>query len=117
MARLKPGLSGNDVLMQVLADMKAAGIDGTMYSHPIGDHGHGAGPMIGLWDRQEPIPGRGEVPVLPNSWYSIELQATTPIPEWDGQRVQSAQEEDVTIDEKGNVSWVLERQTGYHIVR
>jgi hypothetical protein len=116
-ARLKPGLSGNEVLLQVLADMKAAGIDGTMYSHPIGDHGHGAGPMIGLWDRQEAIPGRGEVPVLPNSWYSIELQATTAVPEWDGQRVQSAQEEDVSIDEKGAVSWILERQTKYHVIR
>ena len=116
-ARLKPGLSGNDVLLAVLADMKAAGIEGSMYSHPIGDHGHGAGPMIGLWDRQEPIPGRGEVAVLPNSWYSIELQATTAVPEWNGQRVSSQQEEDVSIDADGKVSWVLERQTRYHLVK
>ncbi len=117
LSRLKPGATGNQVLLQVLSDMKAAGIDGTMYTHPIGDHGHGAGPLIGLWDRQEAIPGRGDIPVLPNTWYSIELQATTAVPEWGGQRLRSAQEEDVVMDENGAVTWVLERQTRYHLVR
>ena len=44
------GMSGNNVLHAVLEQMRAEGLDGTMYSHPIGDHGHGAGPLIGLWD-------------------------------------------------------------------
>jgi len=48
--RMRPGRSGNEVLADTLAAMKAAGIDGTVYSHPIGDHGHGAGPLIGLSD-------------------------------------------------------------------
>jgi Xaa-Pro aminopeptidase len=115
--RLKPGRTGNEVLLDTLAAMKAAGIDGTVYTHPIGDHGHGAGPLIGLWDRQEPVPGRGEARVLPSTWFSIELQATTPAPEWGGQGVRSAQEEDVVVDGSGRVSWVLERQTRYHLVR
>ena len=68
------GMSGNDVLHAVLEQMRAEGLDGTMYSHPIGDHGHGAGPLIGLWDYQEGVPGRGDVPVLANMWYSTELQ-------------------------------------------
>ena len=49
---MRPGRTGNEVLADTLAAMKAAGIDGTVYTHPIGDHGHGAGPLIGLWDRQ-----------------------------------------------------------------
>ena len=60
--------------------MKAAGIDGTVYSHPIGMNGHGAGPLIGLWDYQDGVPGRGDAKVIPNMWFSIELQATTPVP-------------------------------------
>eukprot|EP01043_Picozoa_sp_COSAG02_P080936 COSAG02_NODE_19495_length_879_cov_0.919231_2_plen_46_part_00 len=33
-----------------------------MYSHPIGDHGHAAGPLIGLADlNNEPVPVRGDV--------------------------------------------------------
>lgn len=115
--RLKPGRSGNAVLADVLAAMKKVGLTGTVYTHPIGDHGHGAGPVIGLWDRQDGVPGRGDVLVLPSTWYSIELEATTPVAEWDGQPVRSAQEEDAVIDENGRLSWVLERQTRYHLVR
>jgi len=97
--------------------MRAAGIDGTVYSHPVGDYGHAAGPLIGLWDRQDGVPGRGDVPILPGTWFSIELQAATPVPEWDGQRVRSMQEEDAAIDVEGEVTWVLRRQTSYHLVR
>lgn len=115
--RMKPGRSGNEVLADTLEAMKRAGLQGTVYTHPIGDHGHGAGPLIGLWDRQEGVPGRGDVLLLPSTWFSIELQATTPVPEWDGQPLRSAQEEDALIDENGKVAWVLERQTRYHLVR
>jgi hypothetical protein len=55
--------------------------------------------------------------VLPSTWFSIELQATTPVPEWGNQRVRSAQEEDVAIDADGNVTWVLTRQEKYHLVK
>jgi len=115
--RMKPGRTGNEILADTLSAMKAAGIEGTVYTHPIGDHGHGAGPLIGLWDRQEGVPGRGDVALLPSTWFSIELQATTPVPEWNDQPLRSAQEEDVTVDESGRVSWVLSRQTKYHLVR
>jgi Xaa-Pro aminopeptidase len=116
MERIRPGRSGNDVLLDALAAMKAAGIKGSIYSHPIGDHGHGAGPIIGLWDRQEPIPGRGDVLLLPNTWYSIELSARTPVPEWGGQELWVGQEEDAVLTEQGVMQWVLKRQTEYHLV-
>jgi len=115
--RMKPGRTGNEVLLETLAAMKAEGIEGTVYTHPIGDHGHGAGPLIGMWDRQQPIPGRGDIALLPSTWFSIELQATTGVPEWNGQRVRSAQEEDALLAEDGTISWVLGRQTRYHLVR
>jgi Xaa-Pro aminopeptidase len=114
--RMRPGRSGNEVLADTLAAMKAAGIDGTVYSHPIGDHGHGAGPLIGLWDRQQGVPGRGDVLLLPSTWFSVELQASVAVPEWGGQRVRSAQEEDVVLGDDGRVRWVLPRQTSYHLV-
>jgi Xaa-Pro aminopeptidase len=112
-----PGRSGNDVLARILERMRSEGINGTVYTHPIGDHGHGAGPLIGLWDRQEGVPGRGDVPLRANTWFSIELQATTPVPEWDGQPVRSAQEEEAYIDADGNRHWMLRRQSSFHLVR
>lgn len=113
---LRPGQTGNQVLAASLAEMKAAGIKGTIYSHPIGDHGHAAGPLIGLWDRQEGVPGRGDVQVFPNSWFSIELSAWTRIPEWDNQEVQMGLEEDATVDTAGQSAWVLKQQTQFHLV-
>ncbi len=114
---LRPGRTGNEVLRASLATMRAEGIDGTVYSHPIGLHGHGAGPLIGLWDYQDGVPGRGDAKVIPSMWFSIELQATTPVPEWDAQPVRSAQEEDVMIGADGVPRWANRRQTEYHLVR
>jgi hypothetical protein len=114
---IETGRTGNEVLRRALARMHDAGIDGTVYSHPVGDHGHGAGPLIGLWDRQEGVAGRGDVPIRPNTWYSIELQATSPVREWDGQTVRMALEEDAYIDADGVRHWVLSRQEHFHLVR
>ena len=114
---LKPGRTGNDVLKSVLTRMKSEKIDGTLYSHPIGLNGHGAGALIGLWDYQDGVPGRGDHTIVPNMWYSVELQATTPVPEWNNQQVRSMQEEDVIIDAAGKVRWGFKRQTTFHLIR
>ncbi len=114
---MRVGRAGNEVLTAVLARMRSAGLNGTMYTHPIGDHGHGAGPLIGLWDRQDGVPGRGDVPVLANMWFSTELQVTTPIPEWGEQPVRMMQEEEAEVTPGGAVRWVLRRQTELHLIR
>ena len=116
MAEIRPGRSGNEILAAVLARTREKGINGTMYSHPIGLHGHGAGPLIGLWDRQEGVPGRGDARVMRGMWYSIELQATTPISEWSGQPVRMAQEEDVII-QIDTPRWAFQRQDHLFLVR
>jgi hypothetical protein len=110
------GRTGNEILASVLAKMKAEGLNGTMYSHPIGMHGHGAGPLIGLWDYQEGVPGRGDAKVIPSMWYSSELQVTTPVPEWANQPVRVAQEEDFIIDVEGKLRWAIRRQAAWHLV-
>lgn len=115
--KIRPGKSGNEALAEALTTIKAAGINGTIYTHPIGDHGHGAGPLIGLWDRQQGVPGRGDVPILPSMWFSIELSGQTKIPEWGGQPLWVGQEEDAYVDADGKIDWVLERQTDYHLVK
>ena len=115
--RMRPGRTGNEVLADVLHAMREAKIDGSVYTHPIGDHGHAAGPLIGLWDLQTGVPGRGDVPLLPGTWFSIELGSKTPVPEWDNQELEVALEEDAVLDEQGKMSWVLKRQSEYHLVK
>jgi hypothetical protein len=114
---MRVGRTGDEALRATLARMRSEKINGSVYTHPIGDHGHGAGPLIGLWDRQEGVVGRGEVPILPNTWFSIELQATSPVPEWNGQQVRMAQEEEAYVDADGSRHWVLRRQEKFHLVR
>jgi Metallopeptidase family M24 len=115
--RMRVGRTGNEVLADTLAAMKAAGINGSVYTHPIGAHGHGAGPLVGLWDRQQGVPGRGDVPLIANSWFAIELAATTPVPEWNNQELWVGQEENAALNEQGRISWVLKRQTEFHLVK
>jgi Xaa-Pro aminopeptidase len=116
MEEARPGRTGNEILGAVLGRMKAKSINGTMYSHPIGMNGHGAGPLIGLWDYQDGVQGRGDARVVPSMWFSVELQATTPVPEWDGQPVQMAQEEDMMIGADNKARWALKRQDKLFLV-
>lgn len=92
------GRTGNEVLAAALERAEAEGLDATIYTHPIGFHGHGAGPTIGLWDQQGGVPGRGDYPLYPHTAYSIELNAASPVPEWDGQTVRIMLEEDAYFD-------------------
>jgi Xaa-Pro aminopeptidase len=114
---IKPGRTGNEILASARARMKAKGINGSVYTHPIGLHGHGAGPLIGLWDYQDGVAGRGDAKVIPSMWFSIELQATTPVPEWNGQPVRMAQEEDAIVGADGKIRWALQRQDALFVVR
>ncbi len=116
-SHMKPGVTGNEVLAATLEQMHREGLSGRIYNHPIGDHGHGAGPLIGLWDRQQGVPGRGDVRLIPNMWHSIELYATTPVPEWDDQDVRIALEEDAAMNADGTMEWILRRQERFHLVR
>ncbi|HEX7185254.1 MAG TPA: M24 family metallopeptidase [Thermoanaerobaculia bacterium] len=116
MAEMRPGRTGNEALHAARKAMAEAGINGTIYSHPVGDHGHGAGPLIGLWDRQEGVPVRGDLAIRPNTWFSVELQASSPIPEWNNLLLPCRQEEDIYLDEKGKRQWVFRRQEDFHTV-
>jgi Xaa-Pro aminopeptidase len=116
LAEMEVGRTGNEILSAALAQMGREGIKGTIYTHPIGDHGHGSGTLIGRWDAQEGVPIRGEIPLRASTWHSIELQARFPVPEWGGKEVSCRQEEEAYVDEEGARHWVFRRQTDFHLV-
>ena len=91
------GRTGNEVLASALRKAKNEGITPSIYTHPIGYHGHGAGSTIGMWDQQEGVPGGGDYPIYPNTAYSIELYAETNVPSW-GKPVRIKLEEDAMFD-------------------
>lgn len=105
----KAGRSGNEVLRLARAEAIAAGLDPAIYSHPIGLHGHGAGPAIGFWDNQNGD-ARGDGPINANTAWSIELTTYSAVPEWGGQRVDFRSEENAFFDGKA-LRFIDGRQT------
>lgn len=100
-----PGRTGNEILASALQKAEEEGIHATIYTHPLGYHGHGAGTTIGLWDQQGGVPGNGDYPLYPNTAHSIELNAEVYIPEWN-RSVLIMLEEDALFD--GDKVWYID---------
>jgi Xaa-Pro aminopeptidase len=99
-SQFKEGKTGNQILADALAQAKQEGIEPSIYTHPLGYHGHAAGPTIGLWDQQNGVPGSGDFPMHYHTVYSIELNAASEIPEWK-KKIRIMLEEDGYFDETG----------------
>ncbi len=99
-SQFKAGKTGNQILADALAQAKKENIEAVIYTHPLGFHGHAAGPTIGLWDQQGGVPGAGDFPMNNRTCYSIELNAATDISE--GKKsIRIMLEEDGYFDENG----------------
>ncbi|MEM9885624.1 MAG: M24 family metallopeptidase [Bacteroidota bacterium] len=110
----KTGRTGNEILANTLQKGKAAGLRPMIYTHPIGYHGHGAGPTIGLWDQQGGVPRKGDYPLYPNTAYSIELNNTVYLKEWN-KDVRIMLEEDGFFDGK-DFRYIDGRQTELFLI-
>jgi len=116
MAEMKTGRTGNDILLAALTRAKAEGLKPSIYTHPLGVHGHAAGPTIGLWDRQEGVPGQGDFELHEDTVYSIELNVRASVPEWGNQEVSFALEQDAAFT-KARAAFIDRRQTALHLIR
>jgi hypothetical protein len=109
MGEFQAGLSGDELLRNILARARAEDIPGPkVYSHSLGYYLHEPGPLIGLPWEQESNPGRGEVRLVPGSAlgadgsaFTMELSVEEAVPEWDGQRVRFSCEQDVRFTQDG----------------
>lgn len=61
MAQMAIGRTGNQVLRATLEQAHAENLNPQVYSHPLGFHGHAAGPTMGLWDQQAEVAGKGDI--------------------------------------------------------
>jgi len=106
--------TGNEILKQSLSQAEDEGITASIYTHPIGYHGHAAGPTIGFWDQQGDSPGVGDYTLYPNTAYSIELYAETAVEDWEGP-VRIKLEEDAFFDGT-TVSYIDGRQKNIFLI-
>ncbi|KAF7792897.1 hypothetical protein EIP86_003998 [Pleurotus ostreatoroseus] len=114
--QMKAGKTGNQVLTESLAQMRREGIDGQIYCHPIGDWGHAPGAVMGFTNLPEHVPVLGELPILPNTYYSIELYAYHFVPERN-ESIRFRVEENVHwVDDERGWKFVYGRQERYHLV-
>lgn len=117
MANFEEGRSGNEILKLSREQAIAEGIRPCIYTHPIGYHGHGAGPTIGLWDMQQGLSGlQGTYPLFNHTLYSLELNATITLPEWKDDEFIFSIETDI-IFQDGKAAFAHERQTKLHLIR
>ena len=109
------GRTGNEILLSALTKAKSVGIKPQIYTHPIGFYGHGSGPTIGMWDKQEGVPVNGDYPLFKNTAYSIELNAKVYIESW-GKEIAIMLEEDAFFDGE-KCDYMDSRQTKMILIR
>ena len=107
--------TGNDVLKRAREKATSEGIIPSIYTHPLGNHGHAAGTTIGLWDKQGGVPGTGDYPLHADTCYAIELNAKKAVAEWGGQEVRMSLEEDAVLT-SGGLRWLSGRQTRLYLI-
>jgi Xaa-Pro aminopeptidase len=108
------GRTGNDVLKRSREQAIREGLRPSIYTHPLGLHGHAAGATIGMWDKQGGVPGDGDYPLYPDACWSIELNVTVMVPEW-GKDVRIMLEEDAFFDGTA-VRYIDGRQVALYVM-
>lgn len=111
----KEGRTGNEVLALARKQALEEGLEPCIYAHPIGYHGHGAGPTIGLWDMQGGVPGRGDYQLYNDTAYSLELNVGYDIKEWNIHIALGAETDILFTDDE--VYYLAGRQDHYHLVK
>ena len=113
-AHIKPGAKGFEVYDATMNDMKQLGIEAMIYSHSVGNQGHALGASI---DFRRPAAGApSEPPFREGSYTSIELNTSTAVPEWGGQKVTIMMEDDAYLTKDG-MKWFRPRQTAFYLIR
>jgi len=116
MREFKHGLTGNQLLENILSSAREEGIPSPeVFSHSLGLFVHEPGPVIGLPWEQGPIPGRGEVKLEYDSCFAMELCIQDTVPEWNDQLVPCQTEQIVKFTEEG-CQPLDGVQTSFHLI-
>ena len=98
-----------------MAQMDARLINAQIYSHPLGNHGHGMGPSIDFRSARRGDTERQSKRLRGGSYISIELNTRTPVPEWDGQEVYIMMEDPAHLDGEG-YHFFVPRQESFYLI-
>jgi hypothetical protein len=104
MNEFKADRSGNEIVEAAMKKAEAEGLRPLIYAHPVGVHGHGAGPPMDARSPETLPEGnsiRGAYPLYPDTVYAIEFSSTTSVPDWDKEDVRIGYEENAAFTVEG----------------
>jgi Xaa-Pro aminopeptidase len=111
---MKVGRTGNEVFQGAMKKARDEEIEAMLYSHPLGNHCHEAGALIGLYDQQGDIPIKGDMPLTANTCYAMEYNIKQYIPEWN-QVIPIYLEEPVAFIQN-RLEYMAKRQTSFYLI-
>ena len=111
----RPGLTAGEVYEAAMAEMDSRLIRAQIYSHPLGNHGHGMGPSIDFRSVQRGDTARQAKRLRDGSYMSIELNTLTPVPEWEGQEVYIMMEDPAHLTGEG-YEFFRPRQERFYLI-
>jgi Xaa-Pro dipeptidase len=113
----RPGRVAGDVYNLAMDEMKQKGIEAQIYSHPIGNQGHGLGPSIDFRAAQrEDMASTQAKRLRKGSYISVELNTQTAVPEWDNQKVYIMMEDDAYLTDEG-YKFFRARQEDFYLIK
>lgn len=112
----RPGMTGYEVAQATVTALSGSDFTPSIYSHPIGTHGHGVGPSINARGSILAGPPAWDSKLRLGSYRSIELSATSKIPEWNNGALIIPFEDDAVLTASG-YQWFRPPQTRWYLIR
>ncbi len=109
------GLTGEQITERCVKQAEEEGIRASIYTHPIGTYGHGAGISIGGIGPKPKGTPRPRYELYDNTCFSYEFNVVKEVPEWDGQDLRIALEQDALFAD-GKVHFLGGRPKEYHLI-
>ena len=112
----RPGMTGWEATLAIAAELEGVDFLPSLYSHPIGNHGHGVGPSINARDMDLSSPPEHDSVLREGSYRSVEFSATTAVPEYGGGEVRIPMEDDAWLSPDG-YEYFVPYQTAWYVIR
>ena len=112
----RPGMTGWGATLAIAAELDGVDFLPSLYSHPIGYHGHALGPAINARNMDLSSPPVWDSHLRDGAYRSIEFSATTAIPEFGGGTVTIPMEDDGYLTPDG-YEYFRPYQTEWYLIR
>jgi len=112
----RPAMTGREATLAIAKKLEGVDFLPSLYSHPIGYHGHALGPSINARNMDLSTPPDRDSVLRLGSYRSVEFSATTAVPEYGGGKVTIPMEDDAYLTTDG-YTYFRPYQTEWYVIR